>query len=320
MADSARWIAATFPSFGWKYEDWHEAITEAQSATGDLLEAGSLPGTILKEWFEERNWETWQGQPVELYQLLRDRCEEEYSDKLIYFPANPQTLSGALRRIAPELRRDGIDVGTTKRIKVEGKVRRLTTICRVTQGERTVNDVGEKVNALAPQKGVYLEKQGQKVNALASGQRTVNDVWKKIVHPENSINHGVNPQEEGAVNAVNDLFCKLQTKSKKSKNSHSKSAERVSEKDRSRSFTVHPACSSATLREATAGEIPLDVPCVVLKHHRPGYCKTNCWFRPLTTEEEAMVPERCIYQLVKTPVVWPDEVPKGSWAYAGRAM
>jgi hypothetical protein len=311
MADSARWIAATFPSFGWKYEDWHDAFTEAQSATGDLLLSGSLPAKVLTEWFRQFKGDTWKGQPKQLYENLHSQCEGTYPDKLKFFPANPQTLSNALRSMAPALRREGIDVGSTKRGKVSGVTKRIMTISRVPQGERAVNDGGEKVNAPGPDKGDSVEKQEGTVNAQASGERTVNDVSQKTVHPQNPLNRRETTQEEGVVNAVNDLFYKLETKSKKSDKSDNTSLGRNAENDRSLRSPVH-LCSSSTLREATAGDIPLDVACKIAMPI-DGSCR-KAYFRPLLQAEKNAIRSPYSSHLGYPPMEYPEGIEPGSWS------
>jgi hypothetical protein len=148
MADSAKWIAACAPAIGWDYTNWHTPFQESQDAGVESVLDLSLPGKLLVSWFETYQGNDWLGLPSELYHLLHEMVPE---DKAKFFPSNPQSLSNTLRRVGPSLRARGINVGTTKKQKIDGQSRRLVRISRVPKAENSSATDGQPVgNPAAP--------------------------------------------------------------------------------------------------------------------------------------------------------------------------
>jgi hypothetical protein len=107
MADFAHWSAATASGLPW--EDWqfinaYEA--NILGANAICLEADVVAGVVQALMEDTPSWE---GSAAELLEKLNEIASEEAtSDK--HWPTAANWLTNRLRRIAPALRRSGIDV------------------------------------------------------------------------------------------------------------------------------------------------------------------------------------------------------------------
>jgi hypothetical protein len=120
MADFATWVTAAEPALPWKpgvfLALYRENITSANTLTLEAsvifpMLAGVMP---------------FEGTSTELLEQLKGQLPDE-KKKARDFPGNARALSGALKRIAPNLRRMGIDIawirGTDK-----GRARKLIIV------------------------------------------------------------------------------------------------------------------------------------------------------------------------------------------------
>ena len=113
MADFAKWSVAAFgDAFLIAYQ------SSVQSAVEIGLE-GSLVAQAVRGFMANRS--EWTGKPGELYELL-NKAVSESTQHLKEWPKAPNKLSEKLRRIAPNLRKVGIDIGWSR----QGSARLVT--------------------------------------------------------------------------------------------------------------------------------------------------------------------------------------------------
>lgn len=147
MADSAQWIAACFPAWGWTYQDWLAPYQESQgqAAINTLDKTGAA--VALRAFMQDK--ESWMGTSSELFEQINTMLEEHPISRVLsgkpadgirvdtkFFPKSPVALTNALRKAAPNLRSlDGIDFRRLSgKNKVMGETRRRYTITKVAVG------------------------------------------------------------------------------------------------------------------------------------------------------------------------------------------
>lgn len=105
MADFCEWLVAAAPALGWepgRFLDTYAANREsAHEVAIDSSPIASLIPTIAETGFE--------GSAAELLSIFNEAAEEA-TTRLRAWPKSPSALSGALRRLAPNLREIGIQV------------------------------------------------------------------------------------------------------------------------------------------------------------------------------------------------------------------
>ncbi len=107
MADFATWVVAAEPALPCQSGAFLGAYQCNQaSANESAIESSVLSGPLLE--FMEGHSE-WQGTATELKDILEELAGER-TTKGKDWPKRPNSLSGELKRIAPNLRRTGIDV------------------------------------------------------------------------------------------------------------------------------------------------------------------------------------------------------------------
>jgi hypothetical protein len=107
MADFARWAMACAPVLGIRPEEFLEAYKANRRAANTLaLDASPIAASVL-QFMEGR--ERWTGTVVDLLHEL-NRLASEVTQRDKAWPGSGRKLSGDLRRIAPNLRRAGIEV------------------------------------------------------------------------------------------------------------------------------------------------------------------------------------------------------------------
>jgi hypothetical protein len=130
MADFALWVTAAESALGWEpgsflraYEtnrqEGHERALEAEPIVPlirQLFEPRVVAGiTLTDPHLSQDRWE-WRGTSTELLHRLEELGDAEATRKRAW-PRNPQALSSRIRRIAPDLRSDGINVTDSRRAK-----------------------------------------------------------------------------------------------------------------------------------------------------------------------------------------------------------
>lgn len=110
LADFAEWVEACAPALGWARGEFLAAYRTNQTQANALtLEASPIAGAVR----EVAQAGGFQGTAGELLAELADRVEEADTRKRTW-PASPQTLGADLRRIAPNMRADGIEIEFTR--------------------------------------------------------------------------------------------------------------------------------------------------------------------------------------------------------------
>lgn len=106
MADFAIWATAAESAFGWEPGTFMDAYAGNREEANDLaLETDPVAGAVLKL-LEEKD--EWTGNATELWKVLGEQVDEQVKQTRAW-PTAPQTLTNRLRRLAPALRRIGIE-------------------------------------------------------------------------------------------------------------------------------------------------------------------------------------------------------------------
>ena len=114
MADFAIWLAAAETSLGWEPGTFDQAYRRNRLGADEAAIESSLVATRLRDFIEDREGE-WLGTASELLEALNrgfDPDERRSRERSKDWPTKPHVLSGKLRRLAPNLRRLGIEVET----------------------------------------------------------------------------------------------------------------------------------------------------------------------------------------------------------------
>jgi hypothetical protein len=113
MADFALWATAAEESLGLESGAFIAAFMGNRESANDLALEASPIASVLIEFIQQQ--ESWRGKPSELLEQLNQRTGDEVK-KQQGWPKRSNTLSGAVKRIAPNLRAAGIecDLGRTK--------------------------------------------------------------------------------------------------------------------------------------------------------------------------------------------------------------
>ncbi len=107
MADFAEWGEAVCRGLGHPDGAFMGAFSlNREAASASVLEDSPVAAELIAFCPEMRRWT---GTNKELLEILRTQAAPDVRDSA-RFPKNPRALSGHLRRIAPALRRNGIDV------------------------------------------------------------------------------------------------------------------------------------------------------------------------------------------------------------------
>lgn len=109
MADFARWATAAESALGFKAGSFLQAYHQNQEIYRHESVESSAIGPVIIKFMKDKK--TWSGTANELL----TKCSKDYyldlTKRRSDWPKTPRGMSGALRRIAPDLRALGIDVG-----------------------------------------------------------------------------------------------------------------------------------------------------------------------------------------------------------------
>jgi hypothetical protein len=129
MADFAKWVVACEPALGWKAGTFLDAYQANRSSANELaLESSLVSNHVVKLLQDKRKWEGTASQLLARINSLADDREKE----LKFWPQTPRALSGTLRRLAPNLRREHINIEFSDTPR-RGRGR-LITIARKSRG------------------------------------------------------------------------------------------------------------------------------------------------------------------------------------------
>ena len=121
MADFAEWIVAAEPALPWQAGTFISTYAGNRDAANELAVESSAVGPVVLAFIGDRN--IWQGSAKDLLATLEaDGYADQRTRQRQDWPKTPKALSNALRRIAPTLRRLGVE--TTFETQGRGNDRR----------------------------------------------------------------------------------------------------------------------------------------------------------------------------------------------------
>lgn len=129
MADFAEWVVAAEPALPWQTGSFLAIYAGNRDSANELaLEASAIGPVVLALMHDQA---AWQGQAKDLLALLEtDRYTDHRTRQRQDWPRNPKALSNALRRIAPTIRRLGVQC-TFDRREPGGNRRRMIYLERL---------------------------------------------------------------------------------------------------------------------------------------------------------------------------------------------
>jgi hypothetical protein len=107
MADFAVWISACEQALGWSSGTFMAAYSENRSSANETALEASVVGPVVMQFMADRP--AWEGTSADLLAALEAQAGEKLKSQQDW-PKTPRKLSGDLRRVAPNLRRAGLDV------------------------------------------------------------------------------------------------------------------------------------------------------------------------------------------------------------------
>ena len=107
MADFAVWVTACEVGVGWAEGTFMAAYTENRSSANDTAMEASVVGLAVQQFMADRRF--WQGTSTDLLTAVEGVVDEK-TQRRKDWPKTPRKISGDLRRVAPNLRRAGLDV------------------------------------------------------------------------------------------------------------------------------------------------------------------------------------------------------------------
>jgi hypothetical protein len=155
MADFALFVVAAESAFGWKPGAFLIAYNENRGAANEQTLEFSIIASPILALIEACG--SWTGTAQQLLDELEVRHTDEKTRKRKEWPKGPRKLSGDLRRLAPNLRRAGIDVDFDKR-EPGGKRRR---IIHVEQTRKTPSQSSQNGENAVQETGRYADGAGQ---------------------------------------------------------------------------------------------------------------------------------------------------------------
>lgn len=195
MADFARWVEAGAPAFGWEPGHFLDTYTGNRDEA-DHLALDALPvGAAVRAFMEGR--EEWAGTATTLLTILSDQAGETTKDRA--WPKKGHNLSGHLKKLAPNLRRLGIEVQTGLRGTDGGRLIRLTNTCQK-EGEKQRQERQERQDAHchADSAQVQQRQPASRIEPTASSATGEN--------PHNSAENGHHADALDAVDADSDAL------------------------------------------------------------------------------------------------------------------
>jgi hypothetical protein len=106
MADAAEWIESAAPALGWKPDEFLILYEQNRSDANQEVIDNSLVARMLLELLDEKNG-YWSGTAAELLKELNNKFVQGVPEK---WPRTPRAMSGALRRVRPNLKQIGVKI------------------------------------------------------------------------------------------------------------------------------------------------------------------------------------------------------------------
>jgi hypothetical protein len=137
MADFAKWTVAAEPTVGWKAGSFLAAYSDnRQTAVAAILE-GSPVAAVLLDWAPDE----WTGTATELLKTLEGRVGDDCR-KHPEWPRQANVLSRTLNRVAPALRKAGLDIQRPQARTILIRTVRENTVDTVKTVTRAPSDDG----------------------------------------------------------------------------------------------------------------------------------------------------------------------------------
>jgi len=192
MADFARWGEAVCRGIG-KDPGAFLAVyeTNREQASEALLE-GSLVAQHLRAWLSQSPGKKWEGIARDLLADLDDAAGEQVV-KSKGWPRTPRGLSGMLRRLAPDLRRVGVDIAFAR----EGHDRTRTITIEVTAPE-SARDFASPPSAPSATGEKPRKTEEKSADANADGQNAFALAPSAFASASNPVNNGPADGADGA--------------------------------------------------------------------------------------------------------------------------
>jgi hypothetical protein len=108
MADFARWVVAAEPALPWEPGTFMAAYAQNRDEAALIVLEDSVLAPALLAFMEDRA-EPWEGTASALLELL-NKARSEGEKAPDGWPKKPNSLSGMLRRLVPNLRAAGVEV------------------------------------------------------------------------------------------------------------------------------------------------------------------------------------------------------------------
>jgi hypothetical protein len=150
MADFATWVVACEPALGWETGTFLCAYERNRGEANQVSLDASPIGALIQQIVETEG--QWAGTPTELWQKLGEMADQK-AQKQPGWPQNGRSVSGHLRRIAPNLRTQGVTVNwlrtaKARQIQIVGTARQNSVICVTASPNRGQNDTNDASDAL----------------------------------------------------------------------------------------------------------------------------------------------------------------------------
>lgn len=139
MADFAKWVAAAEPELGWKLGTFMEAYTENQANASSTIMDSSPVAKAIAQFMDNRKVK-WTGL---IGDLLTELLKYDIYKDAKKAPKAANTLSGHLKRIAPVMRAQGIDIQHCEHTK-KGRIISITFIKGDGPGDDSGDDTHQK--------------------------------------------------------------------------------------------------------------------------------------------------------------------------------
>lgn len=136
LADWLQWVEACAPALGWQ-AGYATAVYQAMRASSaqTALDADPL-AQLLIEFVDQRKG-VWQGEIHDLYEHLAEHLTANGMKSPHWFPRDAARLAGRLRRLAPELRRYGLDIEEPRQVRTEAGRKRVWSLSRTSDAATT---------------------------------------------------------------------------------------------------------------------------------------------------------------------------------------
>ena len=133
MADFATWIVAAEPALNWASNSFLDIYNDNQESTSQTLLDNSPIGSVLVKWFTSLRApnakQEWEGSAQDLLDILINSVVGLSSSQMnALMGLKVAQFGGELRRLAPVLRTEGIEIVFQEPKKSQGKTKRLILV------------------------------------------------------------------------------------------------------------------------------------------------------------------------------------------------